>query len=185
MERLPPHARGCTVVVRIIRRRAVASPARAGMYRACRRRCLTRRGFPRTRGDVPEFGLLIDHSGKLPPHARGCTPFGAPERQPPAASPARAGMYPSSPRGRRPANSFPRTRGDVPGVRYLRSNDTPLPPHARGCTFGRRRPTQADGASPARAGMYPIEDGVGGAAHRLPPHARGCTPGIPNDPWRR
>ena len=51
--RLPPHARGCTRVRDLAGRRAVASPARAGMYPCSRTSALVQSGFPRTRGDVP------------------------------------------------------------------------------------------------------------------------------------
>ncbi len=70
-----------------------------------------------------------------------------------------------------------------------------VPPHARGCTLETVCVVDRDGGSPARAGMHPVDAGVGrirdgfprtrGDApytefaetreQEVPPHARGCT----------
>ena len=91
--------------------------------------------------------------------------------------------------------SFPRTRGDVPGVNYGYRESHRLPPHSRGCTAARGPIHALATASPALAGMYPIDQSrasdstsfprtrgdvpMAVAARTsgvvLPPHSRGCT----------
>ena len=193
--RLPPHARGCTVLALQPDRPAAASPARAGMYLETLPAAPRRGGFPRTRGDVPLADFDQAFVDGLPPHARGCTRAASVIRDALPASPARAGMYREDQSRPDPRCRFPRTRGDVPHrlVDHVRVHV--LPPHARGCT---PNDSPADGrplASPARAGMYrtsgcrrpgrprfPRTRGDVPPTHRetdmdvaLPPHARGCT----------
>ena len=182
---LPPHARGCTLSPRAGPQHPRASPARAGMYLRGRGRGGSQGGFPRTRGDVPQWPILARSSLALPPHARGCT----------------AGAH----RGDRALDGFPRTRGDVPGRQPSRSIQSRLPPHARGCTAPTRNRAGGRLASPARAGMYrkagrqqqgdagfprtrgdvPRTAAAAAALYRLPPHARGCTARRPHRPRTR
>ena len=192
---LPPHARGCTHDRPGESGRAAASPARAGMYRGHAARRGQQVGFPRTRGDVP---CCIDGDrlhGGLPPHARGCTAAVKRASSVARASPARAGMYPSTDTPSGATARFPRTRGDVPLVSGERLSDPGLPPHARGCTAAHRARAGDPRASPARAGMYlcascgpgstpgfprtrgdvPARKVYGRGKCKLPPHARGCT----------
>ncbi len=90
---------------------------------------------------------------------------------------------------------FPRTRGDAPRPRRRRRRPEPLPPHTRGCTPRRMVRDRVVKASPAHAGMHPLEDARDIASARfprtrgdapridrphiqqvaLPPHTRGCT----------
>ena len=93
---------------------------------------------------------------------------------------------------------FPRTGGDGPVSEWLNSHSFLLPPHGRGWTVVLGVAQVAVDASPARAGMDPIEDisvdsGLGfprtggdgpptwsryTSSRRLPPHGRGWTEGI-------
>ena len=199
-DRLPPHTRGCTVILLPDPVRNPASPAHAGMYPASWVVVRIEAGFPRTRGDVPAPPRHIWPAGPLPPHTRGCTPElfrGAVER---AASPAHAGMYPAPRRGARERPCFPRTRGDVPDPSTAAPTRTPLPPHTRGCTVRYVEGRRPVAASPAHAGMYPPGRATrrenrgfprtrgdvplchlsSWAIRRLPPHTRGCTAAIPS-----
>ena len=197
-ERLPPHARGCTLSSVTGHAPDNASPARAGMYRSIRHDRRIRPRFPRTRGDVPWCSSLSRRSRWLPPHARGCTLRRACGRARHLASPARAGMYPTPQTGVPGRSGFPRTRGDVPSPFGAFSGGRWLPPHARGCTPRRRHRGRSGDASPARAGMYrpapsarkssrgfprtrgdvPPSMAAPGKRRPLPPHARGCTPAL-------
>ena len=193
---LPPHTRGCTPLSPESCGRATASPAHAGMYPRCAARRQPGRGFPRTRGDVPQALALIGVRPRLPPHTRGCTLPGETWITVPVASPAHAGMYRVRRRGRRAGGGFPRTRGDVPDAWERGYQMGLLPPHTRGCTR-RGPPLRARRrASPAHAGMYraarsrprarprfprtrgdvPYSPSSPPASDRLPPHTRGCTP---------
>ena len=183
--------------------RFAASPARAGMYPRGRAASRNRKGFPRTRGDVPRKDLSMNATKKLPPHARGCTVCGPTAMATKSASPARAGMYLERRAGARSGASFPRTRGDVPASLRAVFAGAWLPPHARGCTDDGLPGRDAPRASPARAGMYraregapcqpgrfprtrgdvPYDELAGRSRPRLPPHARGCT--RPRDVQRR
>ena len=154
---LPPHARGCTLKQNHFRLVQPASPARAGMYPNCRSPDPTTPSFPRTRGDVPVWDARWRTHFPLPPHARGCTGLGRPLADAFSASPARAGMYLPCALVRSRVVGFPRTRGDVPPRRARGAAAVRLPPHARGCTRQRGRGGRAFRASPARAGMYPME----------------------------
>ena len=131
---LPPHARGCTRLSAPRPRGRGASPARAGMYPRPCTRGIRRRGFPRTRGDVPIAANAANTATALPPHARGCTEWSRVTGITQKASPARAGMYRRWRSGRGGRGRFPRTRGDVPMFDFAAGDGGELPPHARGCT---------------------------------------------------
>ena len=135
--KLPPHTRGCTPGQLRLEPPDRASPAHAGMYRRAIWCARDRRRFPRTRGDVPSFSICATVSRSLPPHTRGCTARVHRRRAGEYASPAHAGMYPTCVLVGGGLPGFPRTRGDVPGVRLAPCRGAKLPPHTRGCT---RRP---------------------------------------------
>ena len=173
----------------------VASPARAGMYRATTKPPRPTVRFPRTRGDVPDQPGAGKRRSRLPPHARGCTPDSRRFATLARASPARAGMYLRRAWASDDALRFPRTRGDVPLRQRPTRRGSTLPPHARGCTLRVPPPGAALRASPARAGMYPHDTAArmllssfprtrgdvpnigffDAPMPSLPPHARGCT----------
>ena len=71
--KLPPHARGWTLVVRGDDDLALASPARAGMDPDPGDIPIVVPRFPRTRGDGPALSGTYDREASLPPHARGWT----------------------------------------------------------------------------------------------------------------
>ena len=197
--RLPPHTRGCTLQPGLQRRRRLASPAHAGMYRQLLRWLVCRLCFPRTRGDVPEVGVYTWYEGELPPHTRGCTHDVQRYLTAETASPAHAGMYPGGNRKTHISWSFPRTRGDVPIQMTAARYSAGLPPHTRGCTGAGAGETARPRASPAHAGMYlgqrgqrarekgfprtrgdvPSDMTATPMRRPLPPHTRGCTRIVP------
>ena len=173
---LPPHTRGCTRTELPRGDAHAASPAHAGMYPSPFPMPPLPPRFPRTRGDVPELRVGIRRRDALPPHTRGCTQRCWKLSDWVPASPAHAGMYPWFRFRFRLRTSFPRTRGDVPETFTGVSVSSALPPHTRGCTpapVGRHPP---ETASPAHAGMYPLQEPVRPPASRFPAHA-GMYPG--------
>ena len=92
----PPHARGWTDAVSVLRRHASVSPARAGMDHTRTRPERSPCSFPRTRGDGPLDGRALVLVDQFPPHARGWTAHGRRRGVALPVSPARAGMDPSS-----------------------------------------------------------------------------------------
>ena len=193
--RLPPHTRGCTGGPPAPHVCVGASPAHAGMYRWASSAARMRRGFPRTRGDVPLDAPAHGAQVRLPPHTRGCTPVRRRRGDEADASPAHAGMYRNSAHRSRAPSGFPRTRGDVPYPMQAALIDASLPPHTRGCTRSAHHPARRPRASPAHAGMYlvelfstlaqssfprtrgdvPVGDPGAAVDRELPPHTRGCT----------
>ena len=165
------------------------------MYLARSKATVSIPGFPRTRGDVPRFGIKKRLRSPLPPHTRGCTVGINTVGMDTIASPAHAGMYPQSGLVLQHLLGFPRTRGDVPFVYSNTSSQDWLPPHTRGCTFSALPLRGGGNASPAHAGMYPqsglvLQHLLGfprtrgdvpfplfpcGVEVTLPPHTRGCT----------
>ena len=136
--------------------------------------------FPRMRGDVPRFELIVGRVSPFSPHARGCS---APDHK------TNHKQY-----------SFPRMRGDVPlnvlGFQIL----IPFSPHARGCSQNQLHRIQQTSVFPACAGMFLIRVITGNINNRFPrmrgdvppaevdvrraprfsPHARGCSHGFPH-----
>ena len=113
---LPPRSRGWTSACRISAKATPASPALAGMdpwLHGCWR---WRGRFPRARGDGPLEAILGQERDALPPRSRGWTSH-LPYHHPcPMASPALAGMDPLRLPLQAPVRSFPRARGDGPGI---------------------------------------------------------------------
>ena len=193
--RLPPHTRGCTFMIAPPFGAGPASPAHAGMYPTSSRTKQRHGRFPRTRGDVPARFPPLASENPLPPHTRGCTFEQHHAQTAPEASPAHAGMYPTSSRTKQRHGRFPRTRGDVPARFPPLASENPLPPHTRGCTFEQHHAQTAPEASPAHAGMYPTSSRTKqrhgrfprtrgdvparfpplASENPLPPHTRGCT----------
>ena len=171
----PPHARGWTRRNANVRIRAAVSPARAGMDPTAYYPSSDAAGFPRTRGDGPVLKTHKVAGVAFPPHARGWTRHGHPQR--PSArvsphargwteptltdphnwwvSPARAGMdLCRVARGLRSCR-FPRTRGDGPPC---------LNSEPSRASFPR---TRGDGPEETQTCEY---------GQQFPPHARGWTP---------
>ncbi len=193
--KLPPHTRGCTHRLPGRPEKFLASPAHAGMYLRQVEADRRRRGFPRTRGDVPYELMEVARVYGLPPHTRGCTERRELSRNAFTASPAHAGMYPLARSGPPTSLGFPRTRGDVPGSPCAGGGAAGLPPHTRGCTATGVVCRLSPDASPAHAGMYLVLKAMRAPVSgfprtrgdvpwvelpiyrltTLPPHTRGCT----------
>jgi len=79
------------------------------------------RGFPHTRGDVPNY----THSGRgvsvFSPHAWGCTAAVLRYLRDGGVFPTRVGMYRDGDAVCEPVVRFPHTRGDVPQPRRAQS----------------------------------------------------------------
>ena len=151
----PPHARGWTVGRGRVHLRRAGSPARAGMDPAPLSVQSRPSRLPRTRGDGPEAGRLIDRWIEAPPHARGWTGLRAHLAVDARGSPARAGMDHLALQRHDLAQRLPRTRGDGPVSRQVPLAWCQAPPHARGWTAAPARDDDRHDGSPARAGMDP------------------------------
>ena len=172
--RFPPHARGWTLVVTLVRPWMPGFPRTRGdgPCGACCGVGLERfprtRGdgpahaegrpkagcFPRTRGDGPPPGTPRPRALSFPPHARGWTLCEWRRPQKGSVSPARAGMDPPRARSRARWTCSPARAG--------------MDPPSRRTDFGAKFPPHARGWTPTRAGTLIPK-------HRFPPHARGWT----------
>ena len=170
-----PHARGSScqperspVAVGVV-------PARAGIFPAAvfTRACLLRR--PRTRGDLPEMKHSSSTGVPSSPHARGSSLGPAHPLDGAAVVPARAGIFPPSPRcGCSPAGR-PRTRGDLPGSTPCTTSTSPSSPHARGSSPEHDHGRLSRAVVPARAGIFPVSaDSTSHPCRR--PRTRGDLP---------
>ena len=153
-------------------------------------------GFPRVRGDVPEFGSINPGQGGFSPRARGCSagPRSHTRRGP--VFPACAGMFPLSGCTAIGLVRFPRVRGDVPTVNFAGLLGVAFSPRARGCSalcvvlckFCTVFPACAGmfrsgcflsaslGSFPRVRGDVPRVFAVGNGASEFSPRARGCSP---------
>ena len=116
---------------------------------------LTRQGFPRVRGDVPQSFWFCTMKLPFSPRARGCSeqPYGLEYKS--LVFPACAGMFPEAKPEEKPADSFPRVRGDVPNHRRQDSCLQGFSPRARGCSPFPGGKAGLRGVFPACAGMFP------------------------------
>ena len=153
------------------------------------------RRLPRTRGDGPHDHARSAAVNESSPHARGWTRWAKDPTVYLSVFPARAGMDPSSRRGRRRMGRLPRTRGDGPSPRSADAGLYSSSPHARGWTLALAAYRRAVSVFPARAGMDPEQALHDERLDRLPrtrgdgpltirsspsmtvssPHARGWT----------
>ncbi len=149
----PPHTRGSTVSLGLDTYCSGASPAYAGIDRFILALCITAKSLPRIRGDRPQAFYLYSVCWRPPPHTRGST---SPDRHPASAlsaSPAYAGIDPTSRRMTTDHSRLPRIRGDRPLPAPVTIAEHVPPPHTRGSTFPLFRLTLFDLASPAYAGI--------------------------------
>ena len=109
-----PRARGCSEWAEIARENWEVFPACAGMFLRLLTCMFLRLGFPRVRGDVPQFAEPVTFHCRFSPRARGCSGkrFGGHHLV--GVFPACAGMFLPDFRVLRRDFSFPRVRGDVP-----------------------------------------------------------------------
>ena len=77
---------------------------------------LYRGSFPRIRGDVPEYIMAYVRDLWFSPHTRGCSYFIRDDTIVHGVFPAYAGMFRTSAPVKSKSTSFPRIRGDVPGL---------------------------------------------------------------------
>ena len=201
----PPQARGWTPAAPPRLRRAVVSPAGAGMDPRSRSGRAGRSGFPRRRGDGPDVQAHGVLEPMFPPQARGWTHLAIAIAGVGAVSPAGAGMD----RRRRvrtgDSSCFPRRRGDGPRLRMDSAHPGEFPPQARGWTHADRvagdwaivspagagmdrplrRPDCPSRRFPRRRGDGPEQDAGVVRLDRFPPQARGWTVGAGDRPLAR
>ena len=139
--------------------------------RSSRSRC-----FPRTRGDGPQYQLLLRVADGFPPHSRGWTGRDLTGGAGGGVSPALAGMDPTWTGRSSTGGGFPRTRGDGPRALMTAIDVGSFPPHSRGWTVPLYPISRSNVVSPALAGMdrIPAEVRTG---RRSFPRTRGDGPG--------
>ena len=156
-------------------------------------------GFPRRRGDGPDYSRVLRDGILFPPQARGWTGVTLMRLKVSEVSPAGAGMDRSREGNGEQTIGFPRRRGDGPLQGRERRANYRFPPQARGWTAVRDRSGCLMSVSPAGAGMdprqpparllrrrFPRRRGDGpmpkASSNRLdwfPPQARGWTAMFP------
>ena len=109
-----PQARGWTIPGALTASTARVFPAGAGMDPRGGRRSTRRYGFPRRRGDGPQWVRITTAENQFSPQARGWTPFEHWVGTTAVVFPAGAGMDPMLPPAAPPSLCFPRRRGDGP-----------------------------------------------------------------------
>ncbi len=171
----PPHTRGWTPKKLSVKLISNGSPAHAGMDPALNNVQAVSKGLPRTRGDGPTIILPDGSQSEAPPHTRGWTAWAQARANLDVGSPAHAGMDPCRLRRTSRRIRLPRTRGDGPLAAVTASAASLAPPHTRGWTRSRSRPTSSCSGSPAHAGMDPAAVGHAGRDPGLP-RTRGDGP---------
>ena len=149
-----PRARGCSVTQSAFPVTTRVFPACAGMFRIVVGRLVYTRCFPRVRGDVPDFLLLIRHKIQFSPRARGCSLDPPNNHCTQPVFPACAGMFPVTKTRRHKPMGFPRVRGDVPKNTPYISKSCRFSPRARGCSRANNCRTLRHRVFPACAGMF-------------------------------
>ena len=139
--------------------------------------------FPRARGDVPPWLLLLLWVPGFSPRTRGCS-HGfrqIPRRQ--TVFPAHAGMFLDI-RSPPPRHwCFPRARGDVPWGYSAELPNGQFSPRTRGCSAGGQEWFLGLFVFPAHAGMFLIAHG-GRLVETSFPRARGDVPPCRSPPPR-
>ena len=171
----PPRSRGWTRHGWPAHRSRRASPALAGMDPPWPMPRWLSDGFPRARGDGPAKVSAAIKAFVLPPRSRRWTRVWADATAGSVASPALAGMDLKDIRAAPPHHRFPRARGDGPQIRHASLGTAALPPRSRGWTVKSIRMGEPNGASPALAGMDPLETAQASHSSRFP-RARGDGP---------
>ena len=192
----PPLTRGSTVADGDRRRRAVGSPAHAGIdlsrdilrSTACGlprsrgdrpvSRCAgpePRVGLPRSRGDRPGITPIGGGIKPAPPLTRGSTQITPAGSLPSKGSPAHAGIDPRPRILRNRSARLPRSRGDRPISCDPGFRTVGAPPLTRGSTFSATPRCDRIPGSPAHAGIDPSEKSCACCRVRLP-RSRGDRP---------
>ena len=149
----PPHTRGSTDFESNEWTGDGVSPAYAGIDRT-RSPAWRRSGsFPRIRGDRPRARAPAPPARSFPPHTRGSTVGKHDKPVSAVVSPAYAGIDLLGGFSKGSEGSFPRIRGDRPGVGALLLLLLVFPPHTRGSTVSLTPRSGLIGVSPAYAGI--------------------------------
>ena len=154
---LPPPTRGSTHQALTLAAKASASPAHAGIDLRWIIDRPYRGRFPRPRGDRPFHSEGEMTAQELPPPTRGSTSMMARAAGMEPASPAHAGIDPHPLLPARVWPGFPRPRGDRPQAARDAAEIRELPPPTRGSTLRGQRHQRLHRASPAHAGIDPVE----------------------------
>ena len=109
-----PHTRGCSVECDHDKIWLKVFPAYAGMFLFSPSYWKSSKGFPRIRGDVPNYPVGTRGSTRFSPHTRGCSGI------------SRSSCC--------EIGGFPRIRGDVPRYPRLQQFPDEFSPHTRGCS---------------------------------------------------
>mgnify|MGYP000946697641 CR=1 FL=1 len=194
--RFSPHARGCSFVPLLFKLFVLVFPACAGMFLKRVSGFTKRLSFPRMRGDVPVTMFLKPSVPSFSPHARGCSGYHGMKHQDSSVFPACAGMFLTGEEHTATTPSFPRMRGDVPGVSGQLPDVSGFSPHARGCSWYASASRHPLRVFPTCAGMFLWEATALAEvlsfprmrgdvpplglrqlfSKRFSPHARGCSP---------
>ena len=113
-----PRARGCSIWIKRNGQKLPVFPACAGMFRTLLGVYPAPNRFPRVRGDVPRPWGPHRSRARFSPRARGCSRGFYRSLWLESVFPACAGMFRAR-HGKPPRRgSFPRVRGDVPGIKW-------------------------------------------------------------------
>ena len=149
-----PRARGCSPNGSTLTLVGGVFPACAGMFLVGTRHVIRSLGFPRVRGDVPDWYSAGGDAGAFSPRARGCSRLGHRLARRQRVFPACAGMFPTGRRVAHNRTGFPRVRGDVPLWCVMVMGLSTFSPRARGCSR-RGKPVACPAkVFPACAGMF-------------------------------
>ena len=113
-------------------RACLVVPARAGIFLVCVGYAGRTSRRPRPRGDLPAQTRRRSTRDLSSPPARGSSPSSAGTAGHPPVVPARAGIFPRSPRGGTASPRRPRPRGDLPATPPAAGRDRASSPPARG-----------------------------------------------------
>ena len=109
-----PHTWGCSGSQGEVDAVDSLLPTHVGMFRSRVARPRSSRTSPHTRGDVPSSGCAVRPVGSFSPHTWGCSEGRRRSREARSLLPTHVGMFRVHNPKRRPRNSSPHTRGDVP-----------------------------------------------------------------------
>ncbi len=132
-----PPTRGWSPFRRDRHRSIRGSPAHAGMVPLTARSPPAPPGFPRPRGDGPEWRNQNTSAKMVPPPTRGWSPIKGRRRLCSAGSPAHAGMVPGCSAAPSSDRRFPRPRGDGPAMTAPADCQKLVPPPTRGWSLRR------------------------------------------------
>ena len=165
------------------------------MFRLVWRMWAFSRGFPHTRGDVPELARKGESVRGFSPHAWGCSVLQTAANRNLPVFPTRVGMFLSRTDVPRLSSRFPHTRGDVPWSCKKKGGKSEFSPHAWGCSGQQSDQNLTCWVFPTRVGMFracarawpprrsfphtrgdvPWRVTVSGKPFSFSPHAWGCS----------